>query len=219
MVVWFCGIDYSMTHPAMCCYHTTDDVLRWYYMSTEKSKLKSDSNLFSAHIPVSKTSAKDIAAGTIDDSFDRYNLIAEYFMKIIDVLKPKCVFLEGYSFGSTGQIFNIAENTGILKSKLFDAGHKVLTLPPTTVKKYATGKGTASKQMMKDCFMRPSTQLKKIVFENRVTDLSKVAHYKERPFTDLIDAYYVLRYGMSSMYANSGMNGAEILSDPPFLPV
>ena len=73
MVVWFCGIDYSMTHPAMCCYHTTDDVLRWYYMSTEKSKLKSDSNLFSAHIPVSKTSAKDIAAGTIDDSFDRYN--------------------------------------------------------------------------------------------------------------------------------------------------
>lgn len=197
ILYWFVGIDYGMRNPAMCAYETTDDVLRWQYMSTEKSKLKSDSNLFSAHIPVVVTSEEDIAAGSIDDSFDRYNLIADYFMKTIDVLKPKAVFLEGYSLGSQGKVFSIAENTGILKGKLFDGGYKVYTLPPTVVKKYATGFGNASKQMMKEQFLRPhSIANKKMLIEKRVFDLHKVAHYKESPFTDLIDAYYVLKQGM-----------------------
>ena len=194
---WYVGIDYGMRNPAMVAYHTTADVLRWYYMSTEKSKLKSDSNLFSAHIPVVVTSEEDIAAGSIDDTFDRYNLISDWFMKTIDVLRPKYVFLEGFSLGSQGKVFSIAENTAILKQKLYEKNYSVSVCPPTVVNKFATGFGNASKQMMKEQFLRPhSIANKKMLIEKRVFDLHKVAHYKESPFTDLIDAYYVLKQGM-----------------------
>ncbi len=96
--------------------------------------------------------------------------------------------MEGFSLGSQGKVFSIAENTAILKSKLYDAGYRVEIYPPTVIKKFATGKGNASKQMMKEVF-----------FENEkesLTDLKEVSHYKESPFTDLIDAYYVLKYGI-----------------------
>ena len=194
--MWFCGIDYSMRSPAMVAYHTTDDALRYYYMSTEKSKLKDDSNLFSEYIPVNSTSEEDLAAGSINASFDRYNCIADWFLRTIDVIRPKMIFIEGYSLGSHGKVFNIAENAAILKQKLYERGHSVSIFPPTVVKKFATGKGNASKQLMKEHFMTPHKALKKQLIEPRITDLHKVAHYKESPFTDLVDAYYVLRYGM-----------------------
>jgi Holliday junction resolvasome RuvABC endonuclease subunit len=220
LVYWFVGIDYSMTSPAMVAYETTDDILRWYYMSTEKSKLKSDSNLFSAHIPVTKTTQEDIASGSFEGSYERFNLISDWFMKTIDVLKPKYVFLEGFSLGSQGKLFSIAENTAIMKNKLYDGGYYVSVFPPTVIKKFATGKGNASKQRMKEQFLRShSIANKKMLIEKRVIDLHKVAHYRASPFTDLIDAYYVLKHGMDSVNDTRAMTGAEVLSDPSFLPV
>ncbi len=47
--------------------------------------------------------------------------------------------LEGYSFGSKGKVFHIAENTGILKYKIHNMGVPLEVIPPTTVKKFATG--------------------------------------------------------------------------------
>ena len=43
--------------------------------------------------------------------------ISKVLNKLWDLEK---VFIEGYSFGSVGQVFNIAENTGVLKNKLFN---------------------------------------------------------------------------------------------------
>ena len=212
--MWFIGIDYGMRNPAMCAYHTTDNQLRWYYMVTEKSKLKEDSNLFSAHIPVGATSAEDIASGSFEDSYERFNLISDWFMKTIDVLMPKSIFLEGYSLGSQGKVFSIAENTSVLKNKLYGGGHNVSVFPPTVVKKFATGKGNASKQMMKECFTATHTIANKhTLIEPRVIDLHKVAKYKESPFTDLIDAYYILMYGMHLINSRRGPNSDIAASD------
>ena len=187
-MAWFAGIDYSMTSPAMVTFESTDDIYQYYYMSTAESKLKSDSKLYSALIDVPTTVSVDILEGTTTSSIKRFQNIANFFLKTINLIKPNAVFLEGYSLGSQGKVFSIAENTAILKGKLYDGKYTVVTLPPTVVKKFATGKGNASKQMMKEVF-----------FENEresLTDLKEVSHYKESPFTDLIDAYYVLKYGI-----------------------
>ena len=195
--MWYVGIDYSMTSPAMCCYHTTDNQLRWYYMSTTKSKLKESHNLQSALIDVPKSVQQDILEGSIDASMSRYNQISDYFMRTIDVLRPKQIFLEGYSLGSVGKVFSIAENTAILKQKLYDNGHFVSVFPPTVVKKFATGKGNASKQLMREHFLKlhPIANKRKLT-EPRITDLHRVAHYVDSPMSDLIDAYYILTYGI-----------------------
>ena len=65
------------------------------------------------------------------------------------------VFIEGYSFGfSKGQaVFQIAENCGILKYRLQMSPTMLYdTIVPSVVKKYASGKGNADKQLMYDSF-------------------------------------------------------------------
>ena len=194
---WYAGIDYSMTSPAMCCHHTDDAKLSWYYMSTTKSKLKESHNLHSALIDIPKSVNEDLLEGSIYASFDRYNQIANWFMKIIDLHKPKMVFLEGYSLGSTGKVFSIAENTAVLKQKLYDKGHYVSVFPPTVVKKFATDKGNASKQLMREEFFKINDiAAHRRLVEPRITDLHKVAKYVNSPMTDLIDAYYICMYGV-----------------------
>ena len=196
ILMWYASVDYSLTSPAMCMYHSTDDVYRWYYMSTTKSKLKESHNLQSALIDVHKSVNQDLLEGSIDASMSRYNQISDYFMRTIDVLRPKQVFLEGYSLGSVGKVFSIAENTAILKQKLYNNGHFVSVIPPTVVKKFATGKGNASKTLMREQFLKPHKALKTLLIEQHVKDLHKVAHYVDSPMSDLIDAYYILRYGL-----------------------
>ena len=194
---WYCGIDLSMTSPAMCCHHTDDAKLSWYYMNTTKSKLKSSHNLHSALIDIPKSVNQDLLEGSIDASFDRYNQISGWFMKIIDLLQPKHIFLEGYSLGSTGKVFSIAENTAVLKQKLYDKNYYVSVIPPTVVKKFATGKGNASKQKMREEFFKINDIAnKRKLIEPRITDLNKVAKYVNSPMTDLIDAYYICMYGI-----------------------
>jgi hypothetical protein len=55
------------------------------------------------------------------------------------------VALEGYAYNAKGRVFHIAENTGILKYKMFQRGVPLDIVEPTKVKKFATEKGNASK--------------------------------------------------------------------------
>lgn len=60
-------------------------------------------------------------------------------------------FTEGFAFGATGQIFNIAEFSGIIKyhiNKIWFRDSDFFQIPPTSLKKFITGKGTAKKELM-----------------------------------------------------------------------
>ena len=46
----------------------------------------------------------------------------------------------------TGRVFHIAENTGVLKYKLWKAGKPLEVIPPTTIKQFATGEATHQKK-------------------------------------------------------------------------
>jgi Holliday junction resolvasome RuvABC endonuclease subunit len=59
------------------------------------------------------------------------------------------VVIEGYSFGSKGSsIFNIAELGGGVRLLLYRLGLPFVEVPPSTLKKWATGKGNCGKDEM-----------------------------------------------------------------------
>ena len=57
--------------------------------------------------------------------------------------------IEGYSFGSKGRsVFQIAELGGIVRWELLDRGLLIVDVPPSSLKRYATGRGNAGKDEM-----------------------------------------------------------------------
>ena len=67
----------------------------------------------------------------------------------------KVVHLEGYSYGSKGQaIFQIAENCGILKYSLLNNKIEYNIIVKSIVKKFATDKGNANKELMYEHFCK-----------------------------------------------------------------
>lgn len=59
------------------------------------------------------------------------------------------VVLEGYSYGSKGRsIFQIGEMGGIVRWKLWKMGIPFVEIAPSTLKKYATGKGNSGKDLV-----------------------------------------------------------------------
>lgn len=57
--------------------------------------------------------------------------------------------LEGYSLHSVNRSFDLGEVGGILRLCLYDMGLPFTVVPPTTLKKFASGTGTADKDAMR----------------------------------------------------------------------
>jgi Holliday junction resolvasome RuvABC endonuclease subunit len=56
------------------------------------------------------------------------------------------VVIEGYSFGSKGRgVISIGELGGVIRLALHEAGVPFVEIPPSCLKRYATGRGNASK--------------------------------------------------------------------------
>ena len=88
---------------------------------------------------------------------------------------------------SKGKTFNIAENTGILKYKIHNLGIPLEVVPPTTIKKFATGKGNADKEKMHKSFVNEvGLDLKQQI----TPDKSSVSN----PVSDIVDSYYICKY-------------------------
>ena len=76
---------------------------------------------------------------------ERYDFISDWAMDILISNDITDVAIEDYSYGSQGKVFHIAENTGLLKWKIWQAEIEYKLLAPTVIKKFATGKGNAKK--------------------------------------------------------------------------
>jgi len=171
------GIDYSLTSPCVCVSRDkTFSNSFFYYLNDRKSVQGVCHNIFG-----------DQHEEYLTDQ-QRYENIAEWVLTILaDFSKEEVVVLiEDYSFGSKGKVFNLAENCGIMKYMLYKAGYKFFTVPPTVVKKYATGKGNATKDKMYEQFVADTgVDLHKII--SPTTKLGS-------PSTDIVDAWYIARY-------------------------
>lgn len=67
-----------------------------------------------------------------------------------EIGKPRLVFIEGYSYGSSGQaILDLAEFGGLIRTALMGwCGLNLREVPPNTIKQFATEKGAGKKEFI-----------------------------------------------------------------------
>lgn len=178
------GIDYSFTCPAICVHpmrpiKNFDDCLVFFYTAQTKYNSTFHKNIHGMiHQPYHSEQ-------------ERFDNISQWAISILEKLKVSKVALEGYSMGSKGKIFEIGENTGLLKHRLYESGIQFITPAPTTIKKHFQGKGNAKKEQMLDAFNeRFDLDLKTIMAYNR----TKI----ESPIGDVVDSVAITDYLISN---------------------
>ena len=175
------GIDYSMTSPAICIYSgdvkdMNFDACNFRYLTKIKKYETSFKNVVGDYLEYS-------------DDMQRYDKISSYFLDTMLDNNVTKAYIEGYSMGSKGRVFNIAENTGVLKYRMWSFGIDFETVAPTTIKKFATGKGNSNKEHLQEQFQSESS-----------VDLKYELNMTEKqwnPSSDIIDAYYICKYGVN----------------------
>lgn len=119
------------------------------------------------------------------EDLQRYDSISEWAIQ--KTVGCDQVALEGYAYGAKGKVFHIAENTGVLKYKMYQNSMPLEIVEPTKVKKFATGKGNASKTDMYASFTQETlVDLAKLIQPDR----EEIGN----PLSDIVDAYYICKY-------------------------
>ena len=189
------GIDYSLSSPGVCV-NTSEGEFRYedcsfYFLTGTK---KYDNTFKDNDVRYVGTGHKLYTSEP-----ERYNNIADWAIDIIKShikeyqIKEKLFYwpgnptiqIEDYSYGSTGRVFHIAENLGLLKYKLkMECGWDYTLLPPSVIKKFATDKGNANKELMLEAFEKDTGVNLEVLFDTK----------SKSPITDVADAYFICKY-------------------------
>lgn len=172
------GIDYSMSSPAICVYDTNDKLtfenLLFFNINDKKKLFGCYDNINISTFPEYNTQE------------ERFRNICNWASNILKHHGVQEACIEGYSFGaSSGLVFNIAENTCLIKQYM-DINHIPFTTPtPSQVKKNFTGKGNAKKDAMVDKFheLFPAIKLHEML---KIKEMAK-------PIDDIVDSHAVLK--------------------------
>lgn len=175
------GIDYSMTSPAICIYDSSKPLTfenLFFYNRNDIKKVQGVKG--NVHIEPHEVWDK------IPEL--RYRQIAAWAVDKLVKHKVDLVSLEGYSMGSSsGLVFNIAENTSVLKQMMFDKGLKFVSNSPSSVKKNFQGKGNAKKDQMCEEFYKRLGVKPFEIFGGKQYDA---------PENDLVDSFANMLMGM-----------------------
>ena len=191
------GIDYSLSSPGVCV-NTSEEEFKYedckFYYLTNTKKYQGN---FKEKMAFGTSAVEYI--GTPHKQYssepERYNNIANW---VIDIIKSQpqlmigklwekhpIIQIEDYSFGSTGRVFHIAENLGLLKYKLkMECGWDYTLLAPSVIKKFATDKGNANKELMLGAFQEDTGVNLEVLLDSSV----------KSPITDIADAYFICKY-------------------------
>ena len=177
----YAAIDYSFTSPGIAI--KSGDTYNLYNICDVKK----------AHGTFSVDNFIIQSEPMIDDyenNPDRWDQISDWAIGLLKMWDIDHVFLEDYAYGArAGLIFQIAENTGLLKYKMMKEGITFDIIPPKEIKLFATGKGNANKDALLEAFEEEnSINIKKLL---NLTDKQST------PSSDVIDAYFILKQGLS----------------------
>ncbi len=187
------GIDYSLTSPAICVYkdenggHFDFDRCMLHYLSNNERQQQ-----LTARCGVDNLKAEPYPEWQSEE--ERHEKLATWAYNIVQGCEE--VFLEGYAFATSAQagVRSIAENTGLLKHKMWKNKITFKTYPPTVIKKFATGKGNANKEVMYEAFcdeLLTPTDLKEL--------LTPKATKVKNPISDIVDAYFIAKCGVEGV--------------------
>ena len=190
------GIDYSLSSPGICV-NTSEEEFRYedckFYYLTNTKKYE---GTFKEKIAFGTSAVEYIGTPhrPYNSEPERYNNIANWAINIIKLygdattglnrIKPT-IQIEDYSFGSTGRVFHIAENLGLLKYKLkIECGWDYTLIAPSVIKKFATDKGNANKELMLGAFQEDTGVNLEVLFDTK----------SKSPISDVADAYFICKY-------------------------
>ena len=180
---WVVGIDYSMTCPAI----TLARLDAPFSFATCQLRYLTD------RVPVADL-ANVVGTRFTNDcpsNEERFDKISEWAVTSIQKCvgnDPFVVYLEDYSFASKGKVFHIAENTALVKHKLYKLGVEIHTIPPTVIKKFARGKGVGTKDQMHEAFVK-ETGIKLLpIYQPKAEEVGS-------PTGDLVDSFFICKYG------------------------
>ena len=181
----YSAVDYSMSCPAVTVFESST-ISTTVSFKNCRSFFLIDKKKFVQTI--------DNITGTFHQEFasneQRFDNISDWVM---DILRDSTfVFIEGYSFASKGVVFNIGENTGVLKHKLYKASLPFAMCPPASVKKFFTGHGNSKKTDMYESFLKSENiDIRKLWGADRLKP--------ESPFADIVDSFAILKYGITNL--------------------
>ena len=187
------GIDYSLTSPAICVYkdenggHFDFDRCVFHYLSNTEKQRQS-----AAGSGLDNLRAEPYPEWQSEE--ERHEKLATWAYNIVQGCDE--VFLEGYAFATSAQagVRSLAENTGLLKHKMWKNKLIFRTYPPTVIKKFATGKGNANKDQMYDDFI--SELLTTDDLKERLTPKAKKVI---NPISDIVDSYFIAKAGAEEL--------------------
>lgn len=172
------GIDYSMTSPAVCiCDGKFEYANCAFLYVTGNKKLEGKINNQITGSPLYE----------YKDNIERFEKLANAVTDFIGDRDDVVIGLEGYAMGAKGQVFNIGENTGILKYILSKKNFPVEIYAPSAIKKFATGKGNANKEAMFEAFLAETGV--NLFDEFGIEQKEKIGS----PISDIVDAYYIAK--------------------------
>jgi hypothetical protein len=176
------GIDYSLTSPSVCVYEGEVEKIKFdsckvYFLSNTKK--------FSDYNYKNLDGQENLSSFATPE--ERYDFISDWAMDILISHEVEEVFLEDYSYGSTGKVFHIAENCGLLKYKMWQSDIKFTLVAPTQIKKFATGKGNAKKELMYESFFNETSR-------NLIEEFSQKSEKIGNPISDVVDSYFICKY-------------------------
>jgi len=174
------GIDYSLNCPSMCL---LDGQSREWFVNYRKD---------GKSYPTLPNATVNWTHSRTENELDRISELAGWVLLVIEMKYPQVVVIEDYAFGAKGSsLTHLAENAGYLKVMLrrMHPELPVVLLPPTKMKKLATGKGNARKELIWASFIAKFPEY---------ASWAKLCHPKAEgvgsPCADIADSYFLAEY-------------------------
>lgn len=208
----FLAVDFSLNSPGICLYN--DKSKKYHFVSYIKPNTgtKAELKLQEELALLDDVTLVDQPDFTNNETFSsaellkvkRYDRMADDIINLVLQNSFKgdsfTIAFEGTSYGSkmgTNNVIDMAAGAAILKLKLLKtlSPEDILTVPPTTIKKYA-GKGNMNKFQLFEAFQKNVNEdpiLAKSPLYNVVKNL-EVGKKIPKPLDDLVDAYFLVAF-------------------------
>lgn len=128
-----------------------------------------------------------VLRATRKDSINRCLEQAKHLHELVDSLNPEVAVIEGYSYGSSHHMVDMAMVGTILRVKLRQLAIPYWDVAPKTLKKFATGSGNASKKIMRE-------------------KIEETWGFRES-VDDIVDAYGLARLGLAASQSDPMIGG------------
>jgi len=172
----YAGIDYSLTCPAITIGGLDEDFTKCqvHYYTKDKKFCRDFMTNIHGHVYLPYSS-----------QMERIENLSSWAMNILTTNGVTKAVIEGYALGAKGRVFDLAENGGLLKWKMWTAKIDFSDPSPMTLKKFFTGKGNSNKVAMHDAFVKKTG-----------ISIAKELGRKEdsNPVSDIVDSYSAFCY-------------------------